>query len=191
MFVLSWNVKIMEYLSVFLVICASYLAGSAPIDRAIGLILRNYCPICGKRSDHFVRSVANILKGGLVVSLIGLVGHTEAQIATIFVFLGHLYPIQHRLQGGNGMAILLGAMIGLNPLLGLLALLSWLFAYFVFRFSSLAAVMSAVATTMCNYYIGLDVSMSLMLLLTTIVILRHRESLIRVAEGTEEMVIWD
>lgn len=181
----------MPLLSVIAVICFSYLAGASSIARPIQFLLRNYCPICGTRSDQFVRTAANIIKGFGVVYLGSLFGPTEAQFAALFVFLGHLYPVQRDFKGGNGMAILLGTMIGLNPLLGMIALFSWLFGYFVFRYASLAAILSALATPMGCFYLQLDISIHLLLVFTVIVFWRHRESLARINEGKEDMVVWD
>ena len=181
----------MDWQSITVVICAAYFLGACPIDRAIASVLCTYCCVCGKRSDAFSRSVANILKGCAVVSLSRVAGPEAPQIAALFVFLGHIVPVQKGFKGGNGMAILLGAMIALHPLLGLVALLSWLFTYFVFRYAALAAIVSAGVTSWFCAYIGVNVSLNLMLLLTSIVLWRHRHSLVRLTEGTEEMVSWD
>ncbi len=177
----------MEIYAVLIVICAAYVAGSTPIDQSIKYILQN---AYGERAHKFAKTIGNMFKGFAVVFIAAMIGPVEAQFAAFFVFLGHIYPIRN-FKGGNGMATLLGTMIALHPVLGLVALFSWLFTYFVFRYSSLAAVMSAIVTTTTCHYIGLDISLSLLFVLTAIVVWRHREGLARIKEGTEEMVIWD
>ena len=181
----------MDWQSITVVICAAYFLGACPIDRAIASVLRAYCCVCGKRSDAFTRSVANILKGCAVVSISRLAGPEAPQIAVLFVFLGHIVPIHRGFKGGNGMAILLGAMIALHPLLGLVALFSWLLTYYVYPYAALAAIISASVTPFFCVYIGLNVSLNLLLLLTSIVLWRQRHSLVRLTEGTEEKVAWD
>lgn len=181
----------MDFFSFLTVAGVAYVLGATPIDRALAAVLRTYCCICGKRSHAFSRSMANILRGCAVVSFAHLLGPNAPQVATLFVFLGYLFPIGRWSENANGMAILLGTMIALHPHLGLIALFSWLFAYFVFRYAAIAAVTSACVTTASTHYLGLDISLNLMLLLTTIVIFRHRHSLARLSQGTEEMVVWE
>lgn len=181
----------MVVFEVLMVVYIAYFAGASRMHALIASLLKSYCPLCGKRTDEFVRTIANILKGCIVVTVASFVGPVEAQFAALFVFIGHLYPVQRSFKGGNGMATLLGTMIALHPVLGLIALFSWLFLYFVFRYASVAAVFSAMATTTGCYYLRLDISMHLMFVFTVLVFWRHRKSLARVNQGTEEMVVWD
>ncbi len=181
----------MDWYSFLSVALIAYILGATPLDRGIASVLNTYCCICGRRSDAFTRSIANILKGCVVVSLAHIAGPEAAQIATFFVFAGHLLPHRQWAHGGNGMALLLGTMIALHPVLGLIALFSWLFAYFVYRFAALAAVTSACATTIANAYLGMGISSALLLLITVIVVWRHRHGLARLSKGTEDMVVWD
>ena len=56
------------------------------------------------------------------------------------VFAGHLWPVFFRFQGGKGVATALGVLLGLNPILGLATLVTWLIIARAFRYSSLAAL---------------------------------------------------
>lgn len=95
----------MDWQSFAVVICAAYIMGACPFDRVIASFLQAYCPICGKRSSAFTQSIANILKGFTVVALSRFAGPEAPQYAALFVFLGHILPIQRGFKGGNGMAI--------------------------------------------------------------------------------------
>ena len=59
-------------------------------------------------------------------------------------FIGHLAPVYFRFQGGKGVATAAGVLLGINPWLGLATLATWLIIAFFFRYSSLAALVSAV-----------------------------------------------
>ena len=78
----------------------------------------------------------------------------EAGIALIAlaVFLGHLWPVFLRFAGGKGVATALGVLLGLNPILGLATLVTWMVIAYAFRYSSLAALVSAV---FAPFYYGL------------------------------------
>jgi glycerol-3-phosphate acyltransferase PlsY len=63
--------------------------------------------------------------------------------AAVAVVLGHMFPIFFKLRGGKGVATALGALIGLNALLAAGTALTWIIIAVFFRFSSLAALVSA------------------------------------------------
>jgi len=79
------------------------------------------------------------VKGWLAVWLaqtIGLrYGVTEAGVAAVVlaVFLGHLYPLYTRFQGGKGVATAAGILIAIEPMLGLATLLTWLAVAVIFK----------------------------------------------------------
>jgi glycerol-3-phosphate acyltransferase PlsY len=71
------------------------------------------------------------------------VGEGGIALCAIAVFLGHLYPVYFRFQGGKGVATALGILLAIDPWLGLGTLATWLIIAFFFRYSSLAAIVSA------------------------------------------------
>ncbi|MEO9826716.1 MAG: glycerol-3-phosphate acyltransferase [Paracoccaceae bacterium] len=180
----------MDWFGFLSIALLAYLFGMVRIDRTITWSLSRVCKKSCERTRMFTLTFSNILKGFTAIYLAARFGPEAAHIATFFVFLGHIYPIKQT-TGGNGMAVLLGTMTALHPLLGIIALFSWLFAYFVFRYSAFSAVASAVVTTFACAYIGLDVWTELLALLTALVIWRQRHGLERMMAGTEEMVVWD
>ena len=91
----------------------------------------------------------------------------------------------------KGVATLLGTLIGLQPMLGLIALGSWLFTYFVFRYSSLSAIMSAVITPPVAFIIGFGNAIVVLLIMAGLLLWRHRENIERLRTGTEPMVDWN
>ena len=70
-----------------------------------------------------------------------------AAAAGLAAFLGHLYPIFFKFQGGKGVATALGVLMGVSPLLGLAVAITWLGIAGYFRYSSLAALLAAVFGT--------------------------------------------
>ena len=174
-----------------LIALAAYIAGSIPLGQVLTSILRWTSSSFGARSTAFIRVVGDISKGCAVVSVGHFAGFEGAEIAALFVVLGHVYPVHRQFRGGNGTATLLGALIALHPMVGLVALLSWLFAYYVYRYASLSAVVSAGMTPVISGLLDFNVGMPLLLSLAALVIWRNRKGLERVANGTEEMVMWD
>ena len=63
--------------------------------------------------------------------------------SALAAFVGHLWPVFFRFQGGKGVATAAGVLFGINPWLGLATLLTWLIIAAFFRYSSLAALVAA------------------------------------------------
>jgi len=174
-----------------LIAFAAYIAGSIPLGQVLTSVLLSTSSSFGSRSTAFIRVASNISKGCAVVSLGHFAGLVGAEIAAVFVVLGHVYPVHCQFRGGNGTATLLGALIALHPMVGFVALLSWLFVYYVCRYAGLSAVVSAVMTPLISQLLDFKVGLPLLLSLAALVIWRNRRSLERLAHRTENSVTWD
>jgi acyl phosphate:glycerol-3-phosphate acyltransferase len=106
--------------------------------------------------------------------------------AGLAVFLGHLYPVFYRFQGGKGVATAAGVLFGFNPWLGLAALATWIVVAALSRYSSLASLVAALAAPVYAWL--LDVDDRRVMVIAAIALLlawRHRENIARLAAGTE------
>jgi glycerol-3-phosphate acyltransferase PlsY len=118
-------------------------------------------------------------------------GATDVALVGLAAFLGHLYPVFFRFKGGKGVATAAGVLIGFGPLLGLLVLAIWLVVAFVFRYSSLAALVAAMAAPLV-YMLGINgwwkvegpVLMAVVLM-SMLLLWRHRENIRRLLAGEE------
>ena len=112
----------------------------------------------------------------------------EAGIALIAlaVFLGHLWPVFLRFAGGKGVATALGVLLGLNPILGLATLLTWVVIAYAFRYSSLAALVSAVfAPFYYGLLFGADIKLFAVLIMSGLLIYRHHKNIAYLLSGKE------
>ena len=195
----------------FLATLAAYLIGSLSfaviVSRVMGLhdprtygsgnpgatnVLRS-----GSKPAAIATLLLDALKGWLPVALVhwfgrpyGLGDGTLAAVG-LAAFLGHLYPVFFRFQGGKGVATALGVLLGISGWLGLATALTWLIIAVFFRFSSLASLVAAVFAPI--YYVlfggvlwytegpvtAAIVAMGLLL------IWRHRENIQRLVAGKE------
>ena len=82
----------------------------------------NALRVMGKKAGA-ITCIVDILKG-VVAVLIGMLigGPAAAYLCALCVFLGHVWPIVYRFQGGKGVATAFGAVLAVNPLLALIAL---------------------------------------------------------------------
>ena len=71
-------------------------------------------------------------------------GEWTVALVALAAFLGHLWPVFFRFQGGKGVATAAGALLGIDPLLGAATIATWLIIAAFFRYSSLASIVAAV-----------------------------------------------
>jgi glycerol-3-phosphate acyltransferase PlsY len=115
---------------------------------------------------------------GLVIACAGLAA-----------FIGHLYPVFHRFQGGKGVATAAGVLLALSPALGLCTLGTWLLVAAITRYSSLAALLAAVCAPFFAWWLfGADAVIVPIAIMSGLLIWRHRQNIAKLAAGTESRI---
>ncbi|MES0879154.1 glycerol-3-phosphate 1-O-acyltransferase PlsY [Roseibium sp. SCP14] len=144
----------------------------------------------GKKSLAAATLLGDALKGTVAVLIVGAAyGQEMALVAGFGAFLGHLYPVWLKFKGGKGFATFLGILLGLYWPMFLLAALIWLAVAFTFRFSSLSALMSSLATPILLYLAFDQVQMAEMFLVVGILLwIKHHENIGRLLRGEESKI---
>ena len=70
-------------------------------------------------------------------------GDGTVALVGLAAFLGHLYPVFFKFEGGKGVATAAGVLLGIDPWLGLATLATWVIVAYFFRYSSLASIAAA------------------------------------------------
>jgi glycerol-3-phosphate acyltransferase PlsY len=154
----------------------------------------------GNKAAAIVTLLLDALKGWLPVVLVqaygeryGLGAGTVA-LAGFAAFLGHLFPVFFRFQGGKGVATAAGVILAFNPWLGLASLATWVIIAFFFRYSSLASIVTAVFAP-AYFLLGGGVAWEapgvMVLSLAAMAVLlvwRHAENINRLIAGTESQL---
>ena len=125
-------------------------------------------------------------KGFVAVYLALLFAPGTVAYAGVAVYLGHLYPVFHRFQGGKGVATAAGVLFGFNAWLGAATLATWIAIAAFFRYSSLAALIAALfAPAYAWWLFGLSAILPVVAFIGALLIWRHRENIRRLFAGTE------
>jgi glycerol-3-phosphate acyltransferase PlsY len=150
----------------------------------------NVLRIGGKKAAA-ITLFGDMLKGLLPVLAANLLGVTPIILAAVALaaFLGHLYPIFFRFQGGKGVATALGCQLGLGWQIGGVIILIWLFMAKVVKISSLSALVSMALAPLVVWFfwpqpelVGMQIIVSLLLFW------RHRSNIKNLLEGSEETI---
>jgi glycerol-3-phosphate acyltransferase PlsY len=195
----------------FAAVLAAYLLGSLSfavvVSRAMGLadprtfgsknpgatnVLRS-----GSKAAAIVTLLLDAAKGWLPVVLVrwygapyGLEDGTQALVG-LAAFVGHLWPVFFRFQGGKGVATALGVLVGFSLWLGLATGATWLIVAFFFRYSSLASLASALFAPVYYVLVGgvvWDTERSIaaaIVVMSSLLAWRHKENIARLIKGTE------
>ncbi len=186
----------------YLFVIAGYLLGSIASAIVICRLLGLADPRAGGSGNPGATNVMRLhgrlpalltLAGDLLKGLLPVLAAqafdqaiTVVALTGLAAFLGHLYPVFFRFQGGKGVATLIGVLFGLYWLLGLGFVATWLVMAGLFRYSSLAAISAAMLTPI---YTALLVPNLLVVgitgVMTLFLIARHRSNIQNLMAGTE------
>lgn len=196
----------MQIFSPALAVIAAYLIGSLSfaviVSRVMGLrdprsygsgnpgatnVLRS-----GNKMAALLTLLLDALKGFVPAAFAagfgGNFGLGEGSVALVGLaaFIGHLWPVFFRFKGGKGVATAAGVLLGLNLWLGLATLATWLIIAAFTRYSSLAAIVSAVFAPFYQILIwGGGPEAVTITVMSLLLIWRHRANLDKLLRGTE------
>lgn len=155
---------------------SAFFFGSLPLAKWVVSALTIGGKISDERYIATIRVFTDIAKGAMAVAVGHEVGFEGAHLAAICVYLGHIFPLRDGFGQQNGTGALLGALILLDPLVGLTAISAWFFAYYIYRHAAFSAVVSAGMTTLICGFIPetSQVRVELLILMAAIVFWRHR-----------------
>ena len=140
----------------------------------------------GSKAAAILTLIGDGAKGWLAVWLALLYVPEAAPYAALAVFLGHLFPVYHRFQGGKGVATAAGVLLAFNPLLGALTLLTWIIIAVFFRYSSLAAIVSAAFAPLYQLLIwGPGWIAMAIVVMSLLLVWRHAANIQKLLAGTE------
>ena len=189
-----------------LVTLAAYLIGSLSfaviVSRAMGMadprsygsknpgatnVLRS-----GSKAAAVVTLSLDALKGYLPVLLVRLFGPAHGlgdgavALVALAAFLGHLWPVFFRFEGGKGVATAGGAMLGIEPWLGLATIGVWIAVAALWRYSSLASLAAAVFAPLFRLLVwGGGPIAAAVAAISLLLVWRHAANISRLLAGTE------
>ncbi|GAB4124183.1 MAG: glycerol-3-phosphate 1-O-acyltransferase PlsY [Rubrivivax sp.] len=196
----------MDWIPPLAAVLAAYLVGSLSfaviVSRVMGLadprsygsknpgatnVLRS-----GNRTAALLTLAFDALKGYVPVALalvyaprLGL-SETAVAFVGLAAFLGHLWPVFFRFQGGKGVATAAGVLLALQPGLGLATLVSWALIAAFFRYSSLASIVAALFAPFYQLLIwGVEPALACIVPMSLLLIWRHEGNIRKLLNGTE------
>lgn len=196
----------MEYVIFGLI---AYILGSIPFALIVGKVgynidirehgsgnlgATNAFRVLGTKAGIIV-TLADILKGTiatLIPLLASFIFDVEVirLIIGIFAVLGHTYPLFAKFKGGKAVATSAGIILGVNPLLFLAIIITFILTLYLFKYVSLASMLTGVIATIITIFLHDVLLLILIAILTSFVIYRHLENIKRIFNKTEPKITW-
>ena len=151
----------------------------------------------GSKAAAIVTLLLDGLKGWLPMVLVRFYGRPYGMedgtvaLVGLAAFLGHLWPVFFRFQGGKGVATFLGVVLGVDAVLGLATLITWAIIAYFFRYSSLASLVAAAFAPVgylmgdrLQWYVEKPIMFTLFVM-GLLLVFRHRNNINRLLQGKE------
>ncbi|MDR7072321.1 glycerol-3-phosphate 1-O-acyltransferase PlsY [Fictibacillus barbaricus] len=188
-----------------LILILSYLLGSIPFALLVGKLgfgidIRqhgsgnlggtNTFRVLGKKAG-FIVSASDVLKGTLAASLPFLLNaDLHPLLAGIPAVIGHCYPVFAKFKGGKAVATSGGVLLFVEPLLFLLVVLIFFIALYICQFVSLSSIIAGIGSVVLGYFFSDLLTTYILIGFTLFLVYRHRQNIVRIANGTEPKVKW-
>ncbi|MEC5422582.1 glycerol-3-phosphate 1-O-acyltransferase PlsY [Virgibacillus sp. C22-A2] len=183
----------------------AYLLGSIPSALLVGKIgynidirqhgsgnlgATNTFRVLGVKAGVIV-TLADILKG-TVATLIPLLFDAEVYrlVIGLFAVFGHTYPVFAKFKGGKAVATSAGIILGINPLLFIIIVLSFIVTLYISKYVSLSSMITSVIAIIVSIILQDTGLIIVTILLAAFVFYRHSENLKRIKNKTEPKIKW-
>ncbi|MBC2608123.1 glycerol-3-phosphate 1-O-acyltransferase PlsY [Pelagicoccus albus] len=181
---------------------AGYLIGSLPfgylVAKANGVDIfsvgsknpgaTNVKRCVGKKAGNIVfllDAIKGFVATGWPILLAGESFH-YGLIGLVFAVLGHSFSLFTRFRGGKGVATMLGGVVALMYIAALVGVLVWLAVFYSSRYVSLASICLAISLPITNLVVGSPATLTwVSLALGLLVVVRHKENIVRLLKGEE------
>jgi glycerol-3-phosphate acyltransferase PlsY len=144
----------------------------------------------GKKPLAALTLLADILKGLiptlLVTTYFELIPY--GLIAGFMALIGHMFPVWLKFKGGKGVATYIGVAFGFFWPSGLCFILSWLVVAFLFRYSSLSALVACLVTPFVTFFLTEEIIATTLFVMSILVLIRHRSNIERLIAGEEDKI---
>ncbi len=139
----------------------------------------------GKKSLGAATLLLDSLKGYATVLITLSFAADYVYLSALLCFLGHIFPIWLKFNGGKGIAVYLGILFAFSIYLGFIFIISWVIILYISKYSSLSSLISSAVVLLYSITLN-NFNMSLFFFIVFIIVTyTHRKNISRIKEKTE------
>ena len=188
-----------DFNEIFVIIAISYAFGSIPFGYLItkfflkkdirkigsGNIGATNVLRTGNRIIGYSTLLLDVFKAILPLIIIKIYMNEYLFIASLSVFLGHVFPIWLKFKGGKGVATYVGILCCINLYLGIGFGFFWIITLIIFKYSSLSSLVSSLSIPFIDYFILKNELISFYIIMFVLIFYTHRENIKRLVNKEE------
>ena len=182
-----------------IIILISYLLGSIPFGFLLTKIFLNKdirkigsgnigatnALRTGNKTLGYATLILDILKAIIPVIFVKIYYSDYLYIASLSVFLGHVFPIWLKFKGGKGVATYVGILCCLNIYLGISFGIVWLITFLIFKYSSLSSLLGSFSIPIISYFVLKEEVFFFFIIMFVLIFYTHRENIKRLLNSSE------
>ena len=188
-----------DFNEIFVIIAISYAFGSIPFGYLItkfflkkdirkigsGNIGATNVLRTGNRIIGYSTLLLDVFKAILPLIIIKIYMYEYLFIASLSVFLGHVFPIWLKFKGGKGVATYVGILCCINLYLGIGFGFFWIITLIIFKYSSLSSLVASLSIPFIDYFILKNELISFYIIMFVLIFYTHRENIKRLINKEE------
>ena len=188
-----------DFNEIFVIIAISYAFGSIPFGYLItkfflkkdirkigsGNIGATNVLRTGNRIIGYSTLLLDVFKAILPLIIIKIYMNEYLFIASLSVFLGHVFPIWLKFKGGKGVATYVGILCCINLYLGIGFGFFWIITLIVFKYSSLSSLIASLSIPFVDYFILKNEFNFFYIIMFVLIFYTHRENIKRLVNKEE------
>ena len=186
-------------MELILIISISYLIGSIPFgliltkiflkkdirDIGSGNIGATNVLRTGNKTIGYLTLILDVSKAVIPVLYIKFKFPELIYISSLSVFIGHVFPVWLKFNGGKGVATYVGILFSINYILGIVFVFSWLVIFFISKYSSLASILSSLTIPIFIFLNSNYENKYFFIILFVLILYTHRENVKRLINKEE------
>ena len=139
----------------------------------------------GNKLVGYSTLILDIVKAIITVIYVKINYPELIYIASLCAFLGHVFPIWLKFNGGKGVATYVGILFSINILLGLIFVISWGVIFLISRYSSLSSIIGSLSVPLYLFITAEKSSVIFFITMFVLIFFTHRENIIRLKNREE------
>ena len=138
----------------------------------------------GNKLIGYSTLLLDILKAILPVLYVKFYYTDFIYISSLSVFLGHVFPIWLKFNGGKGVATYVGILFSINLIYGLVFGITWIIIFLFSKYSSLSSLLASIAIPIYLFIVNED-QIIFFVIMFVLIFYTHRENIKRLKNKEE------
>ena len=142
----------------------------------------------GNKLIGYSTLILDILKAVIPILIIKVQFPEFIFISSLSIFLGHVFPVWLKFNGGKGVATYVGILFCINYVLGFIFIISWAIVFLISKYSSLSSLLASLSIPIYHYFFIDNENYYFFIIVFILIFYTHKENIKRLKNNTESKV---